>query len=240
MKKLNIKIYNDKGVGQKNLPLLLNMLTGHSLSFISAKEIKTTSWENGTDWLIIPGGMDLPYHRSLKGEGNKKIKKFVENGGNYLGVCAGAYFGCSYLEFDIGQEYEVVGPRELAFFPGGAIGPAYGNGTFVYDSEEGAQASLLSNPFFENFRCYFNGGCYFKDVEKYANVEVISRYMDIEDNPAAIIKISVGKGTAVLSGPHIEVAKFTSDFKVPFHIENILALYETHRTRFFRELLNLD
>ena len=27
---------------------------------------------------------------------------YVEDGGSYLGLCAGAYYACSYVEFDLG------------------------------------------------------------------------------------------------------------------------------------------
>lgn len=30
------------------------------------------------------------------------IRQFVENGGTYIGFCAGAYFACNRVEFEIG------------------------------------------------------------------------------------------------------------------------------------------
>lgn len=51
--------------------------------------------------------------------------EYVEGGGSYLGLCAGAYYGCSSVEFEPGSSMEVSGDRELAFFPGAAIGAAY-------------------------------------------------------------------------------------------------------------------
>ena len=45
-------------------------------------------------------------------------QEFVENGGSYLGICAGAYFACDYIEFDKNGPLEVVGPRDLKFYPG--------------------------------------------------------------------------------------------------------------------------
>lgn len=50
---------------------------------------------------------------------------FVHSGGSYLGLCAGAYFGCSRVVFEPGTPLEVVGDRELAFFPGIARGAAF-------------------------------------------------------------------------------------------------------------------
>jgi glutamine amidotransferase-like uncharacterized protein len=51
--------------------------------------------------------------------------EFVSQGGGYLGLCAGAYYACARVEFEPGTRLEVVGDRELAFFPGIAQGAAF-------------------------------------------------------------------------------------------------------------------
>lgn len=50
---------------------------------------------------------------------------YVQSGGSYLGLCAGAYYASSQVEFEPGSTLEVVGDRELDFFPGTARGAAY-------------------------------------------------------------------------------------------------------------------
>ena len=55
--------------------------------------------------------------------------EYVNGGGSYLGLCAGAYYACARVEFEMGSELEVVGERELAFFPGigrGSVAPGEG------------------------------------------------------------------------------------------------------------------
>lgn len=89
--------------------------------------------------LVMPGGADLPYCRHLNGAGNQLISDFVKiQGGAYLGLCAGAYYGCSRVEFEAGSDIEVVGDRELGFYPGTARGSIYPG--FDYQSEKGAIA----------------------------------------------------------------------------------------------------
>ena len=83
-------------------------------------------WEQETDLIIIPGGRDVPYHNHLQGEPNQRIRRFVENGSSYLGICAGGYYGSQEVVFEEGGELEVIDKRELAFFPGRAVGPAFG------------------------------------------------------------------------------------------------------------------
>lgn len=239
MKKAHaIKIYNDTGVDQISLFPLIYELSNWETSFISSKEIIQTCWEPYTSLLIIPGGRDVPFHESLKGEGNHKIRKYVENGGSFLGVCAGAYYGCSAIEFDCGNELEVLGTRELAFFPGIARGPIYGPGSFRYHSEFGAKAVMVSNYLEkEQIKVYYNGGCYFVDAERHPQVKLISRYLDIEECPAAIIEISIGKGKAILSGIHIEMGTSYPLKSFKKAMIKTLEPYETQRKRFFQHIL---
>ena len=159
----------------------------------------SNDWEEGIDLIIIPGGRDVPYHEHLQGEPNKRIRKFVEEGGSFLGICAGGYYGSKEVVFEEGGELEVIGERELAFFPGRAVGPAYGNGEFSYLSQSGARIAKVK--WEEGMSdTYFNGGCYFEDAHHHA--EVLATYEDLK--LPAIVSCAVGKGRAILSGVHLE------------------------------------
>lgn len=235
----SIKIYCDRGVEQKTLPALIHELSNWITSYISAKEILHSDWESETSLLIIPGGRDVPFHEALKGEGNQRIRKYVENGGSFLGICAGAYYGCKSVEFDCGMELEVKGLRELNFFPGIARGPVYGPGTFRYRSEYGAKAASISNSFEKgSLKSYYNGGCYFVDADQYANVTCISKYLDIENQPAAIIEITVGQGRVILSGVHIEIGTSYQSTTFKKDMMNMLAPYEEQRKSLFQSIIH--
>ena len=117
---------------------------------------------------------------------------------------------------------EVVGPRELAFFPGVCRGSVYKG--FQYGSDTGTKAPKLrvKRSMFEGLdvevperlRCYANGGGVFVRTAKTGNeVEVLAEYedevdvdIDIRDAKAAVIYTRVGEGCAVLTGPHPECA----------------------------------
>lgn len=160
-------------------------------------------------WLIMPGGRDRPYHAALQGAGNAQIRAFVEDGGTYLGICAGAYYGCRKVEFDKGFPLEVCEDRELAFFSGTAVGPAYGKGTFEYESEKGARMAKLGTAN-GMIQIYYNGGCYFEG--DFSHVKILARYLDLPGHPPAIIECPVDKGRAILSGVHLELSHSTQDF----------------------------
>jgi len=115
---------------------------------------------------------------------------------------------------------EVVGSRELAFFPGICRGCAFKG--FKYHSEAGAKAANLkvdkecfaTGALPTSFNSYYNGGGVFVDAAKFKNqgVEVLANYVNLLDvdggigglGAAAIVYCRVGEGGAVLTGPHPE------------------------------------
>lgn len=179
----------------------------HYLTLVDQTLFQTKNWQKDVALIIFPGGRDIPYHHALKGNGNLRIRDYVERGGRFLGICAGGYYGSSIIEFEQGGPLEVLAERELKFFPGIARGPAYGPGRFCYCSEKGAQVAQLSlehTSIPTSTAAYYNGGCLFVGAEKYENVSVIARYTDIEQQPAAVVKCQIGAGSAILSGVHPE------------------------------------
>lgn len=168
--------------------------------------------------LVFPGGADQGYCKTLNGEGNRRIRQFVERGGIYIGFCAGGYYGSKRCEFEVGNKLlEVIGDRELAFFPGVTRGCAFPG--FVYHSEKGARAAelkvdktfLSSGAVPTAFNSYYNGGGVFVDAPKYREqgVEILASYaepiaVDAGEGAAAIVYCKVGQGAALLTGPHPE------------------------------------
>ncbi len=199
---------------------------------LDPEQLINTDWDQTFDLLIMPGGRDKPYHAALQGKGNAKIRSFVERGGTYMGICAGAYYGCQVVDFDRGQSLEVYEERELAFFPGSAVGPAYGKGTFDYGSQKGARAAKLQTAL-GVFDVYFNGGCYFSG--DFSKVRILARYLDLEGHPPAILECPIGKGKAILSGVHLETSSDSLDPKDP--IVEILQKSESKRQKYWNSLL---
>ncbi|KAJ5804883.1 hypothetical protein N7474_010770 [Penicillium riverlandense] len=206
--------------------------------------------------LVIPGGADLGYCRTLNGAGNRRIAQFVRRGGRYLGLCAGGYYGCKRCEFEVGDKtMEVVGDRELGFFPGTCRGGAFPG--FVYHSEAGARAAdlvvskeaLSSGTVPEHFRSYYNGGGVFVDASKFADqgVEVLASYseklnVDPGDGSAAVVYCKVEDGAAILTGPHPEFAAANLDPKADGSefagVVDAIAADDKERTDFLKACLS--
>ncbi len=205
-----ISIYNGLGAGKESIDQTLysiqQLQLNCDITLIHDKELLQEIWTKDTTLLIMPGGADLPYVAKLRGKGNEIIKNFVKSGGSYLGICAGGYYGSSYVEFDKGGPLEVVGKRELGFFPGKAIGPILA--TYDYRSNSGARSTWIQPSFSSSPICvYSNGGSHFEDKENSPHVEVLAKYCvkDLE-NCSAIVKMKYGKGVVILSGVHFEFA----------------------------------
>lgn len=213
-----IYIYNGPGtsalaVKQVEYSLQTILKQNYFIKLIGPEEVKQGKWHNDAVLFIMPGGADLPYCQHLSPQGNKQIKQFVKAGGSYLGFCAGAYYGCQSIEFAIGTPLEVVGLRELAFFPGIAKGPVLA--AYNYKTNSGARLALLrwhglDTPISSHSRIYsyFNGGCYFVKAAQLPNVTVLATYIikGCSDQEAAIVEIKVDKGLVILSGVHCEYA----------------------------------
>ncbi|NGX34381.1 MAG: hypothetical protein K1060chlam1_00734 [Candidatus Anoxychlamydiales bacterium] len=239
--KKKIRIYSDRGVSLFSLNCLMNELTSLDLGVdtISSKQVIEENWQDSTSIFIMPGGSDLLYLRKLKNEGCERIKKFVEDGGSYLGICAGAYFGSEYVEFEKGNDLEVLGKRELNFVKAKAIGPAYKKPKFSYENHKGSKAVPLEYESEDSFQylssVYFKGGCYFEGDNQ---LDIIGRYSDL--NLAAIVRAKIKKGRAILSGVHIECSSndiFDMDEKLSLMKKEIKKT-ENIRKKIFLDILD--
>lgn len=210
IKKQNILIYKDKGVEENSLVNTVKFFkeridtSFYNITYVKSNELIEKDWGKNTKLLVIPGGADVQYDRALRGIGCHKIRRFVaEQGGKFLGICAGAYFGSRRVEFALGTELEVAENRELGFFEGKTVGPILKE--YVYNSEKGScAADILFKPLGIRFFSYYNGGCTFIDSDdSQKDYEVLATFHDKKDIPS-IIKRNIGSGTVVLSGVHFE------------------------------------
>lgn len=221
---MNILVYNGAGSSPESVRHTIETFRAllepyYAVSPVSARTLETEPWTSKTSAVVFPGGADLSYVRDCA-KVIPKIRDFVyKDGGLFIGICAGGYFGSSYCEFARGDpNYEVSGPRDLKLFPGMARGPAF-NG-FRYNKEDGAKTVHLKVNGVDGMNeaySYYNGGAIFVDSQKMPDVQVLAEYMDTPDAsysddpnseekiPAAVVLIKHGKGKALLLGPHPEV-----------------------------------
>lgn len=215
----DILVYSGPGAGPRSVANTVALLQSvvadkFNIKTVGPEVLINQKWLSNTALLVIPGGADRPYLEKLAGQGNANIRQYVKSGGKFLGICAGAYYSADRIEFAKGDvELEVTGERELKFFPGLVAGPTYAGfdhrDLSLYRGTRAAKIYWqLNHPFVQEqgIYVYYNGGGSFIEPEKYSNTVVLARYQpEVGDTlPAAIIECQVGKGLAILSGPHFE------------------------------------
>ncbi|KAK7705603.1 biotin holocarboxylase synthetase [Diaporthe eres] len=263
-RKLNVLVYTGTGttvasVRQCIYTLRRLLSPNYAVIALTESALLKEPWPATGALLVIPGGADLNYCRVLNGPGNRIITDFVRRlGGAYLGFCAGGYYGCARCEFEVGhpdRAMEVIGSRELKFFPGTCRGGAFKG--FKYASESGARsvrvrvhkdalAGAGESP--ETFRSYYNGGGVFVDAAemKDEGVEVLASFEDDLDvdggaGKAAVVYRKIGNGGVILTGPHPEFAAVNlephPDIEGYDELIKSLAEDDDHRTSFLKACL---
>ncbi|KAI8929537.1 biotin-protein ligase [Entophlyctis helioformis] len=211
---LNVLVYDGAGVSSLQpavfAALKAQLSSSYDVIAVDAATLASSPWEQTAALVVMPGGRDLAFLEALAPAGTAKLAAYVRGGGRYLGLCAGAYFACAQVQFEVGRDgYEVVGSRPVV-------------SGFVYNSEVGAAAvgisvekdcgidvgsngSSSSNGSSGPTAVYVNGGpCFSFNGNAAAGETVLARYS--ETGSAAIIESRPGDGHAVLVGPHIEVS----------------------------------
>ena len=216
-----IYVYHDKGVGKECLKQTLNTLRNIStnrIQTVNADDVCQGTWMYNAVLFILPGGADVPYVQKLRGQGDDMIKKYVQNGGSFLGICAGSYYASSRVIFDPKGPLEVIGKRDLSFFKGHAVGPIFG--PYDYKTMQGCRSAKITTifPDIPETAVFYNGGGFFRDAKKFNHTKVIATY---DNQLPAIIATNHGKGRIVLSAVHFEYDPFTLDEINP-HIAKII------------------
>jgi glutamine amidotransferase-like uncharacterized protein len=149
--------------------------------------------------IVMPGGKSWIYLEDLGVEGGEKIRQFVEAGGGYFGICAGAFYATSFRQGGRATGSYGIGLLDGIAFDGTALNVnPFKDGTSWY-------------PFFlEGFQSQYKilllGGPSFRYSEYEAQekqIEVVSRFRVI--NEPSVIALKYGEGRVILSGPHPEV-----------------------------------
>lgn len=199
-----IRIYKDRGVSNfyyTKLVNKINNLINHYAIPISSSEIINTDWYKHTDLLIIPGGKSNPYSKLLGNVGNEIIQKYIFNGGNYIGICAGSYYACKNIIFEKDTDDEIIKHEgNLNLINCDAFG-TLNNGKYSEVNYNRVRLKYKNNIILS----HYHGGNWFENIPSNVNkFKVLGKYLDF-DNKSAVIKFKYGLGNVILSGIHFEI-----------------------------------
>ncbi len=210
----HIAIYTDAGAGANSVQQWIYHFDRLCLPY---RKICATDVLNGElsacDICILPGGADIPYCQKLHGQGVQYIRHFVQQGGHFVGSCAGAYFAHSHITWHNGGE-TIVGKRQLALFNGTATGPLHA--PYVVASEQGAVVVPMTlTDDVKNIGTaltYANGA---PKMAVDADTLVLAVFGFNNTTYPAIIQKPIGNGTATALSPHIEYSESFLKNKIP-------------------------
>jgi glutamine amidotransferase-like uncharacterized protein len=171
------------------------------------------SWHRDTLLLCMPGGASTPMAEKLNGAGNASIRRYVENGGAYFGICAGAYYAASRVSFRYAGTPPLEKEHELGLLPAHCDGPIAEFGVREFDATgtrclRSVEITCVSTG--ARYREPYWGGPRFIVDESNPNLTVLYRYSQLPDHNAAVISMAIGKGRALLSSVHPEVTLQTA------------------------------
>lgn len=212
-----VGLYVGKGTwdtGKEHLKMFLGE-HGHSYRSFTAAQIREGELAtSGVRVLIVPGGESWQYLAELGDLGASAIRSFVQQGGGYIGICAGAFYATSVREGGYKTGPYGIGLLEGTAYDGTALKTApFIEGMMDFDFP---WTSLL-NSLKDKYRIVLLGGPSFrygKDEAMRKGIEVLSEFQGIRE--PAMITLHYGKGRVFLSGPHLEVEENRTDWGETF------------------------
>jgi putative intracellular protease/amidase len=99
---IRVAVFDDAGVSEK-VAGLIDLLNTHSelrVTKVNGDEIRGGKL-TGFDVVLVPGGSGSKEAAALEESGRQEIRTFVERGGGYLGICAGAYLASADYDWSL-------------------------------------------------------------------------------------------------------------------------------------------
>jgi glutamine amidotransferase-like uncharacterized protein len=205
---LHIVLYNDEGSAGKGVPRaqeLLGKRPDVKLESLTAAQVRALPWEKTARAIIFTGGSGSKQSKTLGADGVAKVRRFVQDGGGYVGICAGAYLACEGFSWglkildaktvsnkwqrgvgDVKLEFTPLGKELLGYEPEKLYDIRYANGPIYMP------AKAEGIPDFEPL-------AYFR-TELAKNGSPVG----VMVNSAAMVRGSFGKGRILCSSPHPE------------------------------------
>lgn len=99
---IHVAVYDDLGAGRskEDLVRVLRSTDGVYFQRLSAADFQRRDLSQ-FDVIICPGGSGSKQGKQLAESGRERIRKFVANGGSFMGICAGAYLASADYDWSL-------------------------------------------------------------------------------------------------------------------------------------------
>lgn len=211
---LKIAVYYGGGAGKGNSDLLVTAgkrIDGSTVVPITPEEVGAKDLSQ-FDIIVFAGGSGSGQSKAIGEKGLENVRKFVKNGGSYLGICAGAYLACSNYTWSLGLMNAKTRSTKWMRGGGAVALELTGDGQKIFGDVE------------EKFPVRYNNGPIIEpdnkpDAPPYS---VIAYFRDelaengtpaglMKDTPAAMVS-QYGQGKVLTISPHFEGTKNAENF----------------------------
>jgi glutamine amidotransferase-like uncharacterized protein len=204
-KSIRVALYEDKGAAGKGVPCVcteLGRFNDIGVTKVSAEQIRNGVLDN-FDVVVFTGGAASTQAKTLGDQGRANVKQFVEKGGGYMGICAGAYLACNGFDWAVGVlDAKTVSPKwqrgagmvQVELTPEGQklLGQTTKNFTIKYENGPIITHNKGALPEFKTLAVF--------RTEKAENGSPVG----VMVNSPAIVTSTCGKGRVVVISPHPE------------------------------------
>lgn len=214
VKPIRVALYDAEGSTGKGVPRVTELLGKEKdveLVIFKPEDIRAGKL-TGFNVVMFTGGSGSKQAEAIGEEGRVKVKEFVEAGGGYIGICAGAYLACSGFSWGVKVlDAKTASPKWRR-----------GEGTVKLELTERGRAVFGTPAGQFNVR-YVNG-----PILMPANVELLPDFEPLaffrtelakNDTPTglmvnspAIVGGTCGKGRVLVSSPHPEQTESLEHF----------------------------
>ncbi len=206
-----IGLYGGTGSWDINVEAFGNFFEhyGYQWSVINEEDLQGADLAELYDLIWFPGGFAAEYKYAAIN--HDSLVQFVNDGGMFIGSCAGAYYASAILSW-YGDDFSYP----LQLFPGKAVGPLSGQIGWGEIAElDLSEEFQFNSSFLAPLPVYYFDGPYFEPFEDnhsenelYDEFTVLARY-SINNQPAVVAGRN-NQGKHLLFGPHPEIGGYSA------------------------------
>jgi glutamine amidotransferase-like uncharacterized protein len=202
---VRVALYDDSGSAGKGIPCVSEQLGAlHDIDLVRVDSNDIRAGLDGYDAVVFTGGSSGRQANTIGLLGRAQVRRFVERGGGYVGICAGAYLACDGFRWsvkvldaktpsskwmrgiaDLKIEANEFG-RNVLGYPSEKVTVRYHNGPLLVPAENDGIPDFETLTFFRE------------------EVAENGSPAGIMVNSPAMVRSTFGKGRVLVSSPHPE------------------------------------
>lgn len=203
---IRVALYDDAGAFGKGVPRVTELLgktADAKVTIVKGADIAGGVLKDH-DVVVFTGGSGSKQAGGLGEAGKAEVRKFVENGGGYIGICGGAYLACSGFSWSLG----VLDAR--------TVSNKWKRGVGDVQIEVNADGAKITGIAAKQQPIRYANGPIIKpaerpDVPDYEPLAVFRTELAENDTPKGVmvnapawVRGTFGKGRVIISSPHPE------------------------------------